>query len=133
MARTDLIADMLTMIRNAVMAKKESVAVPASKINTGILEILKNQGYIENYRAQEAAGAQNKIKVYLKYDADKKYMLQGIKRISKSSLRVYSKAQDIKPVLRGFGVSIISTSGGLITDKEARQKRIGGEVLCQAW
>lgn len=133
MANVDLIANMLTEIRNAVMVRKEFVAVPASKINNAILGILKEHGYIENFRAQEGAGAHNKVKVYLKYGANKKPALIGLKRISRQGLRVYSGCSKMGSVLRGFGIAVVSTSKGLMTDKEAKEQKLGGEIICYAW
>lgn len=133
MARTDLIADMLTMIRNAVMVKKESVVIPASKINSAILEILKAEGYVENFKEQAAVGAVKSVKVYLKYNPDTGPAIRGLKRVSRSGLRVYSKGAKMPSVLRGFGRAIISTSKGLMTDAQAREKKIGGEIICYVW
>ena len=133
MANTDIIANMLTVIRNAVAVKKEFAIVPVSKINTTILEILKTTGYIENYRLQEGSDVKNKIKVYLKYGVNKKPVIRGLKRISRSGLRAYRGYKEIAPVLRGFGLAIVSTSQGLMTDIDAREKKLGGEILCHVW
>lgn len=133
MARTDLIADMFTMIRNAVMAKKESAVVPASKMVSAILEILKTEGYIENFKEQAALGAAKTIKVYLKYDCDSEPAIRGLKRVSRSSLRVYSTSARMPSVLRGFGRAIISTSRGLMTGAQAKEKKLGGEIICYVW
>ena len=133
MARTDPIADMLTVIRNAVMARKDSTIAAASKINKAVLEILKTEGYIENFKEQAAIGAARTIKVYLKYNPDKKPLIRGLKRVSRPGLRIYANAVKIPFVLRGFGRAIISTSRGLMIDKEARKQKLGGEVLCYVW
>ena len=133
MARTDTIADMLTVIRNAVMAKKESTLVVASKINKAILEILKIEGYIENYKEQVAVGAAKKLKVYLKYDSDKKPAIKGLRRVSRPGLRAYTNYGKMPSVLRGFGRAIISTSKGLMINKQAREQNLGGEVICYVW
>lgn len=133
MARTDLVADMLTMIRNAVMAKKETLVIPASKLNSSILTILKNIGYIENFRSQAAVGTLQTIKVYLKYGINKKPAIKGIKRVSRPGLRVYYKYTKMPSVIKGFGHAIVSTSKGLLTDREAREQKIGGEILCYVW
>ncbi len=132
MARTDLIADIFTMIRNAVMVNKESVVIPASKMAWSILEILKSEGYIENFKEQAASGAVKTLKVYLKYDAGEP-AIQGLKRISRPGLRKYSRAAKIPSVLRGFGRAIVSTSQGLMTDRQAKEKNLGGEVVCYVW
>ncbi|HBU08100.1 MAG: 30S ribosomal protein S8 [Omnitrophica WOR_2 bacterium GWB2_45_9] len=133
MASTDPIADMLTVIRNAVMARKDSTITTASKINRAVLEILKAEGYIENFKEQAALSAAKTIKVYLKYNSDKKPLVKGLKRVSRPGLRVYVNAAKIPFVLRGFGRAIISTSRGLMIDKEARKQKLGGEVICYVW
>ena len=133
MSKTDPIADMLTVIRNAVMARKDSTIAMASKINKAVLEILKTEGYIENFKEQAAIGAAKTIKVYLKYDPDKKPLIRGLKRVSRPGLRIYAHAVKIPFVLRGFGRAIISTSRGLMIDKEARKQKLGGEVICYVW
>ena len=133
MARTDPIADMLTVIRNAVMARKDSTIAAASRINKAVLEILKTEGYIENFKEQAAIGAARTIKVYLKYNPDKKPLIRGLKRVSRPGLRIYANAVKIPFVLRGFGRAIISTSRGLMIDKEARKQKLGGEVICYVW
>lgn len=131
MSRTDLIADVFTMIRNAIMAKKENVDVPASNTVKAILEILKRENYIENIKLIEDK-KQGQVRVYLKYTA-KKPAIRNIKRVSKPGLRVYVKGDKVPSVLRGRGIAIISTSKGVFTDKEARQERLGGEVLGFIW
>lgn len=133
MAKTDPIADMLTVIRNAVMTRKDSAIAGASKINKAVLEILKAEGYIENYKEQAAVTAAKTIKVYLKYDPDKKPLIKGLKRVSRPGLRVYVNASKIPFVLRGLGRAIVSTSRGLMIDKEARKQKLGGEVICYVW
>ncbi|TAN61978.1 30S ribosomal protein S8, partial [bacterium] len=130
---TDIIADMLTRIRNAVMAKKDSVVVPSFKLAGSMLEILKNEGSIENFKEQASAGPRKTIKVYLKYASGKKPILSGVKRVSRSGLRVYSKCKNMPTVLRGFGYAIVSTSQGLMTDAAAREKKLGGEIICYVW
>lgn len=132
MARTDLIADIFTMIRNAVMVNKESVVIPASKMARSILEIFKNEGYIENFKDQAAVSAAKTLKVYLKYESGKP-AIQGLKRISRPGLRKYSRAAKIPSVLKGFGRAIVSTSAGLMTDGQAKEKNLGGEVVCYVW
>ncbi len=131
MSRTDLIADALTIIRNAIMVKKDFTDIPASNILISILEILKRENYIENFKLIED-DKQGTIKVYLKYIAEKS-AIKNLRRISKSSLRVYVKGENIPLVLRGRGLAIISTSKGILTDKEARQLGVGGEVIAYVW
>lgn len=131
MSRTDLIADVFTMIRNAMMAKKENVDVPASNTIKAIMEILKKENYIENFKLIEDR-KQGLVRVYLKYIADKP-AIRNIKRVSRPGLRVYAKSIKIPPVLRGRGLAIVSTSKGIITDKEARESKLGGELIGYVW
>ena len=132
MAMTDPIADFLKRIRNANMVKHESVEVPASKMKRDIAEILKNEGFIRDveYIDDDKQGI---IRVFLKYGQNGEKVITNLKRVSKPGLRVYSKHEDIPKVLNGLGIAIISTSEGLLTDKEARQKNAGGEVLAYVW
>ncbi len=128
----DIIADMLTRIRNANQMKYESVTVLGSNITKSIAEILKTQGYIADYEfINDKKG--NKINLTLKYGNKKERVIVGLKRISKPGLRVYAKANELPRVLNGLGIAIISTSEGLMTDKEAREKNLGGEVLAYIW
>lgn len=129
---TDPIADMLTRIRNANSAKHPSVDIPASNMKKAIAEILLEEGFIKSYQTIED-NKQGIIRVVLKYGANKSRVLQGIRRVSKPGLRVYSSSEDMPQVMRGIGVAIISTSKGIITDKQARQQNIGGEVLAFVW
>ena len=131
MSRTDLIADTFTIIRNAIMAKKENADVPASNTIKAILEILKRDNYIDNFKLIEDK-KQGLLRVYLKYIKGEP-AIRNIKRISKPGLRIYVKHQDIPSVLRGRGLAIISTSKGIITDKEARTQALGGEVIAYIW
>jgi len=131
MSRTDLIADVFTMIRNATMAKKENVDVPASNTVKAILEILKRENYIENIKLIEDK-KQGQVRVYLKYNVGKP-AIRNIKRVSKPGLRVYVKRDKVPSVLRGRGIAIISTSKGIFTDKQAREALLGGEVLGFIW
>jgi len=131
MSRTDLIADTFTIIRNAIMAKKENVDVPASKQIKSILEILKNESYIDNYKLIEDK-KQGYIRVYLKYISGKS-AIKTIKRVSKPGLRVYVKHLRIPTVLRGRGLAIVSTSNGLTTGDEAKKMGLGGEVIGYIW
>ena len=131
MSMTDPIADMLTRIRNANQMKHESVSMPASRLKLEILEVLKNEGYIAEYEKVED-GKQGVIKVTLKYN-NKERVIKGLKKISKPGLRVYAKSSELPKVLNGLGVAIISTSNGIMTDREARQKKLGGEVIAFVW
>ena len=131
MVVTDPIADMLTRIRNALTAKHETVEVPASKMKKAIADILLNEGYISNVEMKED-GVQGSILVTLKYSKEGN-VISGLKRISKPGLRVYAKSNEIPKVLNGLGIAIISTSNGIISDKEARRLGIGGEVICYVW
>lgn len=132
MAMTDPIADFLTRIRNANMAKHESLEVPASKIKRSIAEILKNEGFIRDYEFIED-NKQGIIRVFLKYGKNGERVISGIRRISKPGLRSYVKADAVPKVLNGLGIAILSTSEGVMTDKDARAKKIGGEVIVYIW
>ena len=132
MSMTDPVADMLTRIRNANTAGHSEVSIPASKIKKNIAEILLKEGYIKAYDVVEGE-AQSNIVVQLKYGPNKTKVISGIKRISKPGLKVYAKKDEIPKVLGGLGIAIISTSNGLITDKEARKLGVGGEVICYVW
>ena len=132
MTMTDPIADMLTRIRNANTASHESVEIPASKMKKSIAEILLAEGYIKSFEVIED-NKQGIIKVEMKYGANKEKVINGIKKISKPGLKVYAKANEIPRVLGGLGIAIISTSQGVISDKEARKLGVGGEVICYVW
>jgi small subunit ribosomal protein S8 len=132
MTLSDPIADMLTRIRNAVKAKFNSVDIPGSKLKIEMARILKDEGYIRNYKFLKD-GKQGILRVYLRYGAGQKNIVYGLERISKPSRRVYVRSKDIKPVLNGLGISILSTSQGIMTDKKARQANVGGEILCNIW
>lgn len=129
---TDPIADMLTRIRNANQLKYKEVEVPASKIKVEIAKILKEQGFIANYKVEKGAPT-SMIKLELKYGQNKERVITGLKRISKPGLRVYANASELPRVLNGLGIAIISTSKGLMIDKEARKENLGGEVLAYIW
>jgi small subunit ribosomal protein S8 len=129
---TDPIADLLTRIRNANLAHHEVVEIPASKIKKSIAEILKSEGFIRDVEYIDD-NKQGVIRVFLKYGEDRNRVITGIKRISKPGLRKYAKAEELPKVLNGLGIAIISTSAGVITDKEARSKQVGGEVLAYVW
>jgi len=131
MSRTDLVADAFTMVRNAIMAKKENVAVPSSNTVKSILEILKKESYIENFKLIDDK-KQGTARIYLKYIASKP-AIKSIKRVSRPGLRVYVKRDKVPVVLRGRGLAIVSTSKGIITDKECREQGLGGEVIGYIW
>ena len=132
MTLSDPISDMLTRIRNAVKAKFNSVDIPGSKLKVEIAKILKDEGFIRNYKFLKD-GKQGILRIYLKYGPGQTNVIYGLKRISKPSRRIYVKGKDIKPVLDGMGVSILSTSQGIMTDKKARKENVGGEILCNIW
>jgi len=132
MMMTDTIADMLTRIRNGLQARHETVAIPASKEKKEIAKILKEEGFITDYSV-ESDGVKKVMTVVLKYGPNNEKVISGLKRISTPGLRVYAKAENLPRVLNGLGVAIISTSQGMMTDKEARAKRIGGEVIAYVW
>ncbi|MFA5276080.1 MAG: 30S ribosomal protein S8 [Candidatus Omnitrophota bacterium] len=131
MSRNDLIADSFTVIRNAIMAKKENVDIPSSNMIKAILDILKRESYIEDFKIIDDK-KQGLARVYLKYLAGKS-AIKNIKRVSKPSLRVYVKKAKVPAVLRGRGIAIVSTSKGIITDKEAREANLGGEIIGYVW
>lgn len=129
---TDPIADMLTRIRNAVRVERPVVEMPLSKVKRGLAEVLKREGYIWDFEELEAAPARQ-LRLHLKYGPNGERLIRHIKRVSKPGRRVYSRADTLRPVLNGLGISIISTSRGVVSDREARQRRLGGEVLCELW
>lgn len=129
---TDVVADMLTRIRNANSAKHESVEIPASNLKKAIAQILLDEGFIKAFDIIED-GKQGTIKVTLKYGENKQRIIQGLRRVSKPGLRIYAASQDLPKVKNGLGIAIVSTSKGLMTDKAARKQNIGGEVLAFVW
>lgn len=129
---TDTIADMLTRIRNASSAKHESVDIPASNVKKAIAQILLDEGYISNFEVVED-GKQGIIRIALKYGPNKSQIITGIRRVSKPGLRIYSNVEDMPKVMKGLGVAILSTSKGIMTDKQARKANVGGEVLAFVW
>ena len=129
---TDPIADMLTRIRNAVRVERPHVEVPLSKVKQGLADVLKREGYIWDWKEVEAEPARQ-LRIDLKYGPNGERVIQRIRRISKPGRRIYRKARDLRPVLSGLGISIISTSTGVMSDREARQRNVGGEVLCEIW
>jgi small subunit ribosomal protein S8 len=131
---TDPIADMLTRIRNANVAFHDDVAMPSSKLKEAVAGILEREGYITGFSVDEQPGRPGKkLTIQMKYTTDRRRTISGLKRVSRPGLRVYSKAQAVPRVLGGMGISILSTNQGLLTDREARERRVGGEVLCQVW
>ncbi len=128
---SDPIADMLVRIKNANAMRHETVEIPTSKTKTAILEVLKKEGFVADYKVSE--GVKSVTTVTLKYTDNNQRVIKGLKRISKPSLHVYAKADDLPKVLNGLGVAIVSTSQGIMTDKEARKLNIGGEVLAYVW
>jgi small subunit ribosomal protein S8 len=128
---TDPIADMLTRIRNAAQAQHEHTVIPSSKLKVRLAEILKQEGFIDDYRVDN--GAQNSLTVFLKYGRDRQSAFVGLRRASRPGKRFYVGHRDIPRVQNGMGVAILSTSVGVMTDRDARNKRVGGEVLCEVW
>ncbi len=132
MTITDPISDMINRISNASKTKKEKVDIPASKLKAEIARVLKNEGFVSNYKVIEDR-KQGILRVYLKYTPDKKSVITGIRKISRSSRRAYKGTTDLPRILAGLGIAVISTTKGLMTDKEARLAKIGGEVICYVW
>ncbi|MDH3390883.1 MAG: 30S ribosomal protein S8 [Desulfobacterales bacterium] len=132
MSMSDPLADLLTRIRNAGMVRHESVDVPMSNLKVGVVKVLRAEGYINDYQIIED-NKQGTLRIALKYGPNNERVISGIRRISKPGLRKYVKADDIPKVLSGLGISILSTSKGIITDREARRLCVGGEILCEAW
>lgn len=132
MSMSDPIADMLTRIRNAIMVSYDTVDIPSSKLKINVAKLLKSEGFVKNYKII-ADKRQGLLRIFLKYDEKGEPVIGGIKRVSKPSRRVYSKGERIPSVLNGFGVNILSTSKGLMTDRQARKMGIGGEILCSVW
>ena len=132
MTMTDPIADLIVRIKNAIMVSHEKVEVPSSKIKINIVKILKFEGYIRNYKIIKGS-PQDSILIYLKYNEDKSSVIKDLKRISKPSCRVYSRHKKIPRVLNGLGINIVSSSKGVLTDREARKMGVGGEIICSVW
>ncbi|RDW21843.1 30S ribosomal protein S8 [Oceanobacillus arenosus] len=132
MVMTDPIADMLTRIRNANTVKHEQLELPASKMKKDIADILKREGFVKDYELIED-NKQGVLRIFLKYGANEERVITGIKRISKPGLRVYAKANEVPRVLNGLGIAIVSTSKGVLSDKEARSQAVGGEVVAYVW
>ncbi len=134
MTMTDPIADMLTRIRNANSAMFDSVSMPGSKVKENLAKILEREGFIEGYDVRTVDGKPGTtLEIKLKYSVDRKRTIMGIKRVSKPGLRIYKKSDQMPKVLGGVGVAVVSTSRGLMTDREARKAKLGGEVLCYVW
>ena len=134
MTMTDPIADMLTRIRNANTAMRDEVRMPSSKMKVALADVLKSEGYIDNFEvAKDDRGPGQTLTIDMKYSDQRERVISGITRVSKPGLRVYSKSDSIPRVLGGLGVAIVSTSKGLMSDREARRRRIGGEVVCVVW
>jgi small subunit ribosomal protein S8 len=129
---TDPIADMLTRIRNAVSVERQHVDMPVSKLKRGVADVLKREGFIWDWKEIQAEPS-TQLRLELKYGPSGEQIIRQIKRVSKPGCRIYSRARDLRPVLNGMGISILSTSKGVVSDREARQKKLGGEVLCQVW
>ena len=132
MTMTDPIADMLTRIRNAALGRKKDVSIPSSRLKVEIAKILKEEGYIKNYKSIDD-NLQGVLNITLKYNADNENVISGLKRVSKPGCRIYCKADQIPKVLDGLGIVIVSTSQGMVTGKKCRELGVGGEVLCQIW
>ncbi|MEN7972232.1 MAG: 30S ribosomal protein S8 [Verrucomicrobiota bacterium] len=132
MVLTDPIADMLTRIRNANMTEKKTVQMPHSKMKSEVARLLKSEGFIKDYTMENEDG-KSVLKLFLKYTVDREPVIQGLRRISKPSCRKYVASNEVPRVLGGIGVAILSTSSGVMTDNEARQQKVGGEVLCYVW
>ena len=132
MTMTDPIADMLTRIRNANTAMHDDVSMPSSKLKEALAQVLHREGYIQGFRINENGGPTKILTIDMKY-VDRKRVINGVKRVSTPGLRVYTKAGEIPRVLGGLGVAVVSTSKGLMTDRDARKERVGGEVVCYVW
>ena len=134
MTMTDPIADMLTRIRNGNVAFHDEVAMPSSKVKEALATILEREGYIEGFDVEDQTDRPGKkLKITMKYTTDRERTISGLRRISKPGLRVYTKSSEVPRVLGGLGVAVLSTSQGLMTDREARKRNVGGEVLCFVW
>jgi small subunit ribosomal protein S8 len=134
MTMTDPIADMLTRIRNANVAFHDEVVMPSSKVKVALANLLVREGYIRNYAVEDDTERPgSKLRIVMKYTPDRERTISGLRRVSKPGLRVYTKATDVPRVLGGMGIAILSTNQGLMTDREARQRKVGGEILCHVW
>lgn len=134
MSMTDPIADMLTRVRNANVAMHDTVRMPSSKLKESLAAVLVKEGYVEGFRVSDALDRPGKIlEIDMKYTKDRRRTISGVRRVSKPGLRVYTAADKLPRVLGGLGVAVLSTSQGLMTDREARKRRVGGEILCYVW
>jgi small subunit ribosomal protein S8 len=133
MSQNDPIADMLTIIRNGLSARKESVKCPYSKLKEGILEVLKEEGYIKNFKVLDIDPPKRLLKIYLKYGPNGEEVIRKIAKVSKPGRRIYRKIQELPPVLNGLGIHVLSTPSGIISDRKAREQNVGGEVICEIW
>ncbi len=132
MAMSDPIADMLTRIRNAGMAKFNSVDIPGAKMKMELAKVLKKEGYIRNYKFVKD-GRQGVLRIYLKYDQNQTHIIYRIERVSKPGRRIYKSCKEVKPYYNGLGIAIVSTSKGIMSDKHARKENVGGEIICRVW
>lgn len=132
MSMSDPIADLLTRMRNCIMIKNQVVRIPFSKLKAQVLEVLKREGFIRNF---EVVVENNKkdILVYLKFAVNGSSVINSLERISKPGCRIYNKADDVKPILNGLGISVVTTNKGVLSDRECRQQKVGGEVICEIW
>ena len=133
MSMTDPISDLLTRIRNAHLAKHDRLDVPVSRLKLEVCRLLKEEGFIRNYREIEVDGPTNSVRIFQRYSAEGEPAINSVTRISKPGRRVYRRAGEIQPVRNGLGVGIVSTSQGLLTDIQARERKVGGEILCELW
>ncbi|MEW6355761.1 MAG: 30S ribosomal protein S8 [Planctomycetota bacterium] len=132
MTMTDPIADMVTRMRNALRNRTESVDVPASTVKLSILKVLKREGYINDFKVVDMGRGQN-VRIYLKYGPDGQDVITGIERVSKPGCRIYKSVKDLPRVLDGLGIAVVSTPKGMLSDRECRQSKVGGEVVCTVW
>lgn len=132
MSFSDPIADMLTRMRNAIRARHDSVQVPASRLKREICEVLKREGFIVDYQ-EKTEGIKSTLVIHLKYTETQECVIKNLRRVSRPSLRIYSQSKGMRPVRSGLGISIVSTSKGVMTGKQARSNNVGGEVLCEVW
>ena len=133
MSMTDPISDLLTRIRNAHLAKHDRLDVPLSRLKLEVCRILKEEGFIRNFREVDGGGPSKSVRIFLRYSPQGEPAINNVTRISKPGRRVYRRAGDIQPVRNGLGVGIVSTSQGLLTDAQARERKVGGEILCELW
>jgi small subunit ribosomal protein S8 len=133
MSMTDPISDLLTRIRNAHLAKHDRLDVPVSRLKLEVCRILKEEGFIKNYREVETTGPSGSVRIFLRYSPQGEPAINHVARISKPGRRIYRRAGEIQPVRNGLGVGIVSTSQGLLTDTQARERKVGGEILCELW